>query len=464
MSERVDFKVAPLSWRTIATKRKNSTTTKQWQVTIRWRERVGTAEDGTAITKERRKSKLFPADMVLDSAVKRRHAADLWIQELEDEQERRIVEERRAAEENERAAREEAKLQKERKADEAAKTLPSGRSTVSFYVDSYIDDLEASGSIERATVMSYRLSAKHVAKGFPGVRLDELTPAMVQKWENSLVREGRHPGTILKYHKLLSLVCKHAVFMDDLMKNPCTGVKTPKQGAPLPNSLTAEGFAWLASTIDVMEPTPVIVAAAISLYTGMRQGEICGLRWREYDEGAQTIRVVEAIGTGKGGDYSKAPKTTSSKRIIPVAAKLAEVLERRRKLMLAQLDEAGVALSPTEFGSLYVIGYADGRFHSPTMLCRSWKAMSESFGLTGTQGRRVTFHDLRHSFATRAVAAGADVKAVSSVLGHANAAMTLNAYADADPESKRRTSDLVQQAALRQTGKGGAVPTLAFSR
>ena len=74
--------------------------------------------------------------------------------------------------------------------------------------------------------------------------------------------------------------------------------------------------------------------------------------------------------------------------------------------------------------------------------------MSESFGLVGTQGRKITFHDLRHSFATRAVAAGADVKAVSSVLGHANAAMTLNVYADADPDSKRRATNLVQQAAL----------------
>lgn len=76
--------------------------------------------------------------------------------------------------------------------------------------------------------------------------------------------------------------------------------------------------------------------------------------------------------------------------------------------------------------------------------------MSESFGLIGTQGRSVTFHDLRHSFATRAVAAAADIKAVSSVLGHTNAAMTLNVYADADPASKRRTTDLVQRAALAQ--------------
>ena len=101
---------------------------------------------------------------------------------------------------------------------------------------------------------------------------------------------------------------------------------------------------------------------------------------------------MEAIGSGKGGDYSKAPKTTSSRRIVPVAPKLAKILERRRDLMLAEPE-----------------------------------------------------------------AAGADVKAVSSILGHSNAAMTFNVYADADPESKRRASELVEQAALAESGGGLAL-------
>jgi integrase len=76
--------------------------------------------------------------------------------------------------------------------------------------------------------------------------------------------------------------------------------------------------------------------------------------------------------------------------------------------------------------------------------------LSNAFGLIGTQGRKITFHDLRHSFATRAIAAGADVKAVAAVLGHANAAITLNVNADADAESKRRASELVARAIAAQ--------------
>jgi hypothetical protein len=66
-------------------------------------------------------------------------------------------------------------------------------------------------------------------------------------------------------------------------------------------------------------------------------------------------------------------------------------------------------------------------------------------GLVGTQGRVPTFHDLRHTFATYAIAEGVDVKTVSSILGHSNAAMTLNIYASADPESKRAAAETIDE-------------------
>lgn len=448
MYERVDYMGSPVFWRQINTRKKDGTVTKQWQATIRYDEVDGHDEKCRPVLRKRRRSKMFPAGQSLDTEAKKRNAANRWRKELEAEQDKLIAAQEQAERERAEAAEAAAEEERQRELDRLAETLPSGHSMVDFYVDSYLDDVEAAGAVEPVTMRSYRQSAKNIHRHFSGVRLEELTPMMIQKWENSLVREGRHPGTVLKYHKLLSLVCKHAVIFDHLVKNPCVGVKTPKQKTPLPNSLTVEGFAWLASTIDTMSPTPLVTAVAISLYTGMRQGEICGLRWREYDTEAQTIHVVESIGNGKGGEYSKAPKTTSSKRFVPVAPNLARILERRRKLMRAELEKVGSFPTEAEFGRLYVIGYIDGRFHSPTMICRNWKSMSESFGLVGTQGRKITFHDLRHSFATRAVAAGADVKAVSSVLGHANAAMTLNVYADADPDSKRRATNLVQQAAL----------------
>lgn len=333
----------------------------------------------------------------------------------------------------------------ERQAD-----LPNAATTVGDYVSSFVDDLEASQSVERRTVRDYRGIAKRIAAGFEGVTMRELTPTMIQKWENGLLASGLAPTTVIKYHRLLSETCRHAVNVDVLVKNPCNAVKTPKRQAPSPNSLTTDSYARLAATLDVMEPSPLVTAAAIALHTGMRQGEVCGLRWRCYDPKARTIQVEESIGVAHGGTYSKAPKTKSSRRAVPVSPQLATILERRRLAMVYDLQEVGVSLKPEEFGRLYVVGFIDGRFRDPLRICKEWAAMSDSFGLVGTQGRKVTFHDLRHSFATRAIAAGADVKAVAAVLGHTNAAITLNVYADADPESKRRASDLVANAIAAQ--------------
>lgn len=334
--------------------------------------------------------------------------------------------------------------------DAAADALPSARATVGEYVSAYVESLETSQSVSRRTVHGYRTIARRIEEGFPGIRLRDLTADMIQAWEGKLLREGLSPTTVTKYHRLLSETCKHAVNVDALTKNPCQAVRTPKAKAPSPNSLTAEGYARLAATLDAMEPTAIITAATIAMHTGLREGEVCGLRWRAYDQQARTLRVEESVGRAGGKSFSNEPKTASSRRIVPVSPQLAAALERRRADMARDLETAGITLKAEEFSALYITGTVDGRWSDPIQISRKWKTLSEAFGLVGTQGRAVTFHDLRHSFATRAIAAGADVKAVAAVLGHTNAAITLNVYADADPESKRRASDLIANAIAAQ--------------
>ena len=333
---------------------------------------------------------------------------------------------------------------------QAVDALPSASVTVGEYVSQFIDDLEASGHIERSTTYSYRRFARIIGEAFPDTKLCDLNATMVQKWENGLVQAGYSPSTITKYHRLLSMTCRHAVEVDDLLKNPCSAVRTPKQKPHSPNSLTVEGFARLTMTLDMLEPSPVVTAAYLALYTGMRAGEVCGLRWREYDADNSVINVVEAIGNAGGTTFSKAPKTKSSIRTIPVHPKLADMLERRRELVTRELESIGVMLTQQQFGELYIIGRTDGSYMNPTTLTRAWKSLSESLPeMMGTQGRRLTLHDLRHTFATVAIAAGADVKAVAANLGHTNAAMTLNVYADADPQSKLRAVTMMGDTANR---------------
>lgn len=116
------------------------------------------------------------------------------------------------------------------------------------------------------------------------------------------------------------------------------------------------------------------------------------------------------------------------------------------------------------FGDTYVVGDDTGRWRNPHSIGKDWTTISRLFGLRGTQGRNVTFHDLRHTFATAAISKGAVIRSVSDILGHENVAMTLNVYADADPHAKRRTIDMLDMEFSAVGAGNGASRRALWSR
>ena len=424
-------------WRKVATRSKKGTK-EQMQATVSFN------EGGI----RHRKTKLFPADAKLATETQRNRAARKWLKELDEAEAERKAKERLEAERKAEAERQAA-------AAEAVAADPYATMTVGEYASVVVEGMAAAGDIERSTAKSYRGAVSHIRRGFPNVLVRDLKPAQVQAWRDSLLADGYASSSVTKYMRVLSEVMRHGVNMEILDKNPVSAVRAPKRKPPEPNSLTPEDYARLAYTLDTLEASPVVTAAAIAMHCGLRCGEICGIRWREYDSDARIIHVREAIGnSGSGRDYVKVPKTLSSVRDVPVPAMLAKVLDRRRAAMVEELQECGVTLDDVEFGRLYVCGSAvTGKFASPTIIGRQFKALVESFGIKGSRGRRMTMHGLRDSFATLAIMAGGDVRSVASVLGHANPAVTLSVYADSLPSAKRRTSDLVESVVTTQDVK-----------
>lgn len=290
------------------------------------------------------------------------------------------------------------------------------------YARDYIAMLETTRTIEPSTAKGYRRILKEIA-ALGNIPLDSLTPAMARRWETALLARGLHPTSVGAAHRLLKQVCKHAVEDEVIPSNPLDSVKPPKRRQSSPNALDSEGRAQLMAMLSEMGSVPIAVAATIALCTGMRRGEVCALMWRDIDLERAEIRVCRSVGVGEGGEYVKEPKTPSSRRTIPIPPLLVD--------MLARLDRRGE----------YVLG-GDSPYNA-SVLTREWGAISKAFHLVGTEGRPCTFHDLRHTYATMAIAEGADVKSVSSIMGHANAAMTLNVYASADVQAKRRAADIV---------------------
>lgn len=305
---------------------------------------------------------------------------------------------------------------------------------VADFVSIYIDTLEQSKTIEPSTITSYKHALVHIEEGLGSIAFDELDSDTAQAWVNSLAKNIA-PSSVRKYFNVLKAAYSDAALRHTIPYNPLIGIKTPKLPKVEPNALDAAARQRLLTYLEIADHTPTNLAIKIALLTGMREGELCGLQWRNVDFDNDVIRIRTVVGRNSGGTYIKEPKTGGSRRNVPLSKELKEELIARRTQMKTECMAMGIPLEP----SYYVFGRIDGSYMNPHELWRQWKAIASSLGLVGTEGRTPTFHDLRHTFATTAIASGADVKSVSSILGHTNAAMTLNIYASADAEATRRT-------------------------
>jgi integrase len=347
----------------------------------------------------------------------------------------------------------------------------TGRDGVAEYVRR---DVEARrGTIEDTTARGY-LDYMPLFSALAGVAMADLSPKDVRAWVAGMVEAGKAPATVRKAFALLEQTCGRAVEVGDMAANPCTEQirrhDLPKAAHAEPNALDAEGVRRVNALLDAATNPRLRVGARLALHAGMRRGECCGLRWGDVDAEGGVVHVRRSIGDrGTLGavdgrhTYAKAPKSKAGTRDVPMTRALAADLALWRAEQLAEWRRTweGCEGEAPAFCDCYVLGYADGSHFTPHALGRLWAklaagrhARSAEDGrrrgdgwepgrepITGTEGRVVTFHDLRHTFATVQVAAGADVKSVSALMGHADAAMTLNVYAAADADARARAME-----------------------
>ena len=216
--------------------------------------------------------------------------------------------------------------------EEASWHLPGAKrpGNVGEFVAQYIDTLEHSQAVERSTLTPYRAMQKHVAVGLGDVPYEKLDSDTVQAWVNGMAEEGYAPSTIRKALNLLKAAYADALNRHVIPYNPIVGVKSPKLKKKEPNALDAKQRARLLAYLDIADSTPVNLAIKIALNTGMREQEICGLRWRDVDLKTGVLHVRNVIGRDGGKTYEKEPKTGGSRRDIPVSPEIDTALRERR--------------------------------------------------------------------------------------------------------------------------------------
>jgi integrase len=220
-----------------------------------------------------------------------------------------------------------------------------------------------------------------------------------------------------------------ALEADMIEKLPTRRLRAEGKAAAPKKALNEQQVDELLEAVRDLTVEPCVM---LGLYTGMRRGEACGLRWSDVDLAAGELSVRRSIKRDNAQYYvGDVPKTGASWRTLKMPASLAERVADRRAWAEGLAEELGV----DDIDDWYVLGGPDG-YLRPDIVSRDWTSLARALRLKGTRGRRPTFHDLRHTFASRLIAAGVDVRTVAALLGHSDASLVLRVYADALPEAK----------------------------
>lgn len=257
----------------------------------------------------------------------------------------------------------------------------------------------------------------HIVPHLGEYELSEITPIVLQKFVSDLTlcnNKKTNRSLSANYVKSIvsvvqnSLRCAHSLGI--LAHYTADNVKCPKSAEKNVECFTAAEQNKMQKYI-ASSKKPKLQGIVICLYTGLRIGELLALTWEDVDFAKKTLNICKSCHdgyvNGKHCLIQDTPKTPNSVRQIPLPAPLVAMLKTLKK----------------SAKSNFVVSY-----NGKPILVRSYQRTFELL-LKKLNIPHKGFHSLRHTFATRALECGMDVKTLSEILGHKNATITLNRYA-----------------------------------
>ena len=308
------------------------------------------------------------------------------------------------------------------------------RMTLGEWLDKWLDEYMIF-TIRESTLDSYRAMVKNQVKPFiGGKQIASLTTADMQKFYNKIKKEGRvreHPihgktladsmvrGVHMMLHEALDVAVRERL----LVKNPTNGTTVPKCNYPEKQILGNDQLETFLKAIKGHEYWCDFFY--VEVMTGLRRGEICGLKWQDINFEENKLQVKRSVSVKKGGGVSIGEtKTETGVRSILMPPSVAEVLQNRKQRAITEW------VFPNFMHPEQPI--------SPATAYRKLKIILKHAGLP-----LIRFHDLRHTFATHATHGGVDPKTLAGILGHTNASFTLDTYTHVTSDMQKAASNIV---------------------
>lgn len=300
--------------------------------------------------------------------------------------------------------------------------------TVATYLRQWLEGERV--QLRRSTWSSYRMNLeRHIIPRLGGTPLRDLTAAALNALYADLLEEGRVDGrgglsfrSVRYIHTILHKALADAVREDRVDRNVADQARPPRgrSGSGMRTWSAEELRAFLEHVRDDRLYAAWLLAAS----TGMRRGEVLGLHWRDVDLGAKRVAVTQSLVAVQGDLLFLPPKTDRARRNIALDDVTAAALKARRMTQIRERLEWGRAYLDNDL----VFNYEEGSPLHPDWFTKQFKAHVHATGLPP-----IRLHDLRHTHATLALAAGVHPKVVQERLGHSSISVTLDTYSHAIP-------------------------------
>jgi len=312
--------------------------------------------------------------------------------------------------------------------------IKSTRITVGEFLLLWLKNYAATNTSPRTSERYGEMIRLHLIPNLGRIQLSQLRPDHIQELYTQLLVGGRvdgkgglSPRSVQHIHRVLSEALNHAVKWGFVARNVSKAIDPPRPEKKEINTIDWEDFPLLlkeASKLEESSGIPYFMVFHAALHTGMRRGELLGLRWCDIDLDMCTISVNRSLQVLKTGTVViREPKTPKARRLIDMTPSLAVELREYK----SQQDTIRLFLGNPLTNNDLVFAHTDGTPLIPDSISAAFKKVAKRAGFS------LNLHSLRHSHATLMFKSRIHPKIVSDRLGHATVAFTLDTYSHVVP-------------------------------
>lgn len=311
-------------------------------------------------------------------------------------------------------------------------------------VAEYIRDTWLPAQRQRLRVSTFddyaRRIQQYIVPAIGGIRLQELSAGDLDRFYADLLDDGSirggglAPKSVRNVHIVIRKALADAARKRLVSRNVALDADPPRVPSPGETEFDTWTPDELRSFLEGISDHHLAPAFVLAAATGMRRGEVLGLRWQDVDLVRRTVSIRQTVLNVAYKVMLGEPKTARGRRTISLDVATSAVLQSHRTATAERRLKMGLGAPNSDL----VFARDDGRPIHPDLFSKTFDRTVKRLGL-----RKVRLHDLRHTYATLALQAGVDAKTVSARLGHATVAFTLDVYTKAVPQLDRAAADEV---------------------